>query len=189
MATNHLMIKRQVGAALAPVLEPGERIIAGTLAAEGLWPLVMWGTSVLLALAFVVISVIAGQSWPAAPFVVAAAAVSLIFRLRAPNVFVVVTSRRVVCFRMTRFVARLGPVTGTAPVTIAAAAVGRATPIGRMVTLTGLAGPNPAGAGAQLRLTVPRLWRRDLDELLTGLRAGGASVTGGASATGGQITA
>jgi hypothetical protein len=185
MATNHLMIKRQAGAALQPVLEPGEQIIAGTLAAEGLWALAMWGTSVLLALAFVVTSVVAGQSWPAAPFVIVAAAVSLTFRLRAPNVFVVVTSRRVVCFRMTRFVARLGPITGTAPVTIVRAAVGRATPIGRMVTLTG---PNPAGA-AGLRLIVPWPWRRDLDELLNGLRAVGASVTGRASVTSGQIVA
>jgi hypothetical protein len=172
-------IKLQVGPALYRVMEPGDQIIAGTWAMAGPGPwLDMLGAA--LCAPFIALGV-AGLTTGAGPgpFWVGAAPgllslVPLVMLFWRRPVFVAVTQRQLICyrlFRMTNVPARL--LFCAPPPTVRVTRMGRRMPGWRSIRYNG-----PGAEGRSLRLNVAWPWRRDLDEVLAALHARGASVAG-----------
>ena len=171
MASRRSTVKRRVGPALYQVMEPGDQIIAGTLAMSGIGPWLEM-LFILLVIALEVAGITAGTNL--APFWPGLAPLLLVVRLatRRP-VFVAVTQRQLICYRMSW---NYEPVrlSFCAPLpTVRVTSLRRPAPRWRSVRYDG-----PGAERGSLRLNVFGGWRPDLDEVLVALQAAGARVTG-----------
>ena len=174
MASRRSTVKRKVGPALYQVMEPGDQIIAGTLAMSGIGP---WLEMLFIPLALLVVALgVAGftDGTPPAPIWSGMAALLTLVRLatRRP-VFVAVTQRQLICYRMSW---NYEPVrlSFCAPLpTVRVTSLRRPAPRWRSVRYDG-----PGPEKGSLQLNVFGGWRQDLDEVLVALQAAGARVTG-----------
>jgi hypothetical protein len=173
VAVRRKTIKRTVGPALYQVMEPGDQIIAGTFASAGLGPwLDMAGfatSTVLLAVGFP--GTAPGTSpeflWYLAPNLL-----PLVMVFMRKPVFVAVTQRQLICYRLSRMDNEPARPLFCAPLlAVRVTSLGRSMPGWRSVRYDG-----PGAEGRSLRLNVHGRWRRDLDEVLAALQAQGASV-------------
>jgi len=170
-------LKRRVEPALYQVMEPGDQIVGGTLAMTGS---MTWDT-VAGALAIVaVVTGTAGLIGAANPSVGLAFGVGLAslalfpLQLRRKPVFVAVTRREIICYRLSRM--RFEPVRLLFRAPLAAVQVGgarRALPGWRSFRYSG-----PGAEGRGLRLNVHWRWGQEVDEVVSALQAGGAAVEG-----------
>jgi hypothetical protein len=171
VASRRSTVKRKVGPALYQVMEPGDQIIAGTLAMSGIGP---WLEMLFLPLAILILALsLAVFSDGATPVWSGMAALLTLVRLatRRP-VFVAVTQRQLICYRMSW---NYEPVrlSFCAPLpTVRVTSLRRPAPRWRTVRYDG-----PGADKGSLRLNVFGGWRPDLDEVLAALQAAGARVT------------
>jgi hypothetical protein len=173
------IVKRRVGPALYQVMEPGDQIMAGALAITG--PSTAW--EVLLTLPALAGGVAGAANLsgnfsppqllgPVLVFVPLLIAWPLQF-WRKP-VFIAVTQRQFICYRMSRFGNEPSRLLFSAPL----AAV-RVTNLGsRMPNWGSVRYCGPGVDGRSLRLNGSRRWRKDLNEVLVALQVGGAAVDG-----------
>jgi hypothetical protein len=170
VAVRRNTVKRAVGPALYRVMEPGDQIIAGTWAVTGPTPwLEMLGAlPCVFAVAAITTDVRLEPFWQ----LVNLASLVLLF-MRRP-VFVAVTKRQLICYRLSRM--------DNAPVRLLFCApllstrvtyLGRSWPRWRSIRYDG-----PGAEGRSLRLNVAGRWRQDLDEVLAALQAQGGGVEG-----------
>lgn len=169
MAVRRSTVKRTVGPALYRVMEPGDQIIAGTWAQTGpaLWLEMLGGIPFVLMVAGITTS---ATFQPFAPLFSVVLPLVLVF-VRKP-VFVAVTQRQLICYRLGRMDNAPGRLLFCAPVSAT------------RVTYLGSSGPRwkairyegPGAEGRSLRLNVGGRWRQDLDEVLAVLPAHGGSV-------------
>ena len=178
MAVRRSTIKLQVGPALYKIMEPGDQIIAGTSAmtGPGFW-LDMLGAVAGVVAAVIGVRLAGIMTGPIPGLVVAGAAPGLLSAVvsscRKP-VFVAVTQRQLICYRMSRMTNRPARMLFCAPlVAVRVTCLGRRTPLWRAIRYDG-----PGAEGRSMRLNVVWLWRHDLDEALAALHARGASVAG-----------
>ena len=171
MAVRRNTVKRTVGPALYRVMEPGDRILAGTWAVAGPAP---WLDMLIAvpALAFVLTGITTGATVGPVGELVNLAPLVLLFWRRP--VFVAVTQRQLICYRLSRM--------NNAPVRLLFCApllstrvtyLGRSWPRWRSIRYDG-----PGAEGRSLRLNVSGRWRQDLDEVLAALQAQGGRVEG-----------
>jgi len=176
------IVKRRAGAALYEVMEPGDQIMAGTLAMTG--PSALW--ELLLAL-----PALAGGVAGAAnlfgdlslPLLISPVLVFVPFLLAWPlqlsrrPVFVAVTQRQFICYGLSRFGNEPSRLLFSAPLeAVRTTVLGRRMPNWRAVRYRG-----PGAEGRGLRFNVKGRWRRDLTDVLAALQAGGAAVHGAPS--------
>jgi hypothetical protein len=171
MSVRRNTIKREVGPALYSVMEPGDQIVAGTWAAAGIGP---WldVVAAMLVVAFALVGVKLGDGPTWATF-----GVILLPLLRVGTrrpVFVAVTQRQLICYRLSRVTNSPGRLLFCAALpAVRVTSLRRTVPGWRSIRYDG------PGAGERgLRLNVPGSWRQDLDEVLPALNALGASVSG-----------
>lgn len=181
MAVRRSTIKLAVGPALYNVMEPGDQIIAGTWAMAGPGPwldllgAVVGVAGVALAAGLAGIKTGAGLG---ALMAVAPTLVSAVMQFRRWPVFMAVTQRQLICYRLSRTKnapARL--LFCAPPVTVRMTRLRRTMPGSKPIRYDG-----PGAEGRSLQLNVAWPWRRDLDEVLAALQAQGASVAGPPSA-------
>jgi len=160
-------------------MEPGDQIMAGALAITG--PSNAW--DLLLALpALGAITAGAeglfgsfsppqqlGPGLVFTPFLLA-----LPLQLRRKPVFVAVTQRQFICYRMSSLGNEPSRLLFSAPL----AAVRVTFLPGRMPGWRAIRYDGPGADGRSLRFNVSGRWRRDLNEVLAALQAGGAAVDG-----------
>jgi hypothetical protein len=171
VAVRRTTIKREVGPALGKVIEPGDQIVAGTwaMAGPGLW-LDMLG--ILPFFAAGVAGITAGASPGVWGFL--SALLSLISVFGRRPVFVAVTERQLICYRLSRMTNDPDRLLFRAPLL----AVRVTCPGGSGPRRTSIRYDGPGAGERGLRLSVTGSWRRDLDEVLAALHARGASVAG-----------
>jgi hypothetical protein len=175
------VVKRRVGGALYQVMEPGDQILAGALAMTG--PSPAW--DLLLALPVLVgagagAEGLFGSSSP--PQLLGPVFVFLPFLLAWPlqlsrkRVFVAVTQRQLICYRMSGLGNEPSRLLFSAPL----AAVRMTRLDGRVPNWRAVrySGPGPGADGSGLRLNFSNRWRSDLNEVLAALQVGGAAVDG-----------
>lgn len=171
-------IKGRVGPALYSVMEPGDDIVAGMMTEAGPRP----GLDMLAALVAIGIgmggwfdlfgpglspsarAVLGIVSFAAGPWPV----ITLVVR---KPVFVAVTQRELMCYRMSRF--------DHAPVRLlfrAPPACVRITGSGRRGLWSSVRYSGPGARNRGLRLNIVWYWRQDLHEVLTALLLAGAAV-------------
>ena len=170
MAVRRNTVKRTVGPALYRVMEPGDQIIAGTWAVTGPTPwLEMLGTvATVLAVAGIT------TDMTLEPFreLVTLAPLVLLFWRRP--VFVAVTQRQLICYRLSRMNNAPDRLLFCAPLpSTRMTYLGRSAPRWRSIRYDG-----PGAESRGLRLNVAGRWRQDLDEVLAALQAQGGSVEG-----------
>lgn len=171
MAVRRSTIKREVGPALGKVMEPGDQIVAGTWAVAGPGPwLDMLATVPFLA--FGAFGITTGASPGAWGFLPALLSVVLPFRRRP--VFVAVTERQFICYRLSWMTNDPVRMLFRAPL-LAVRVTGQGR---RWPQQTSIRYDGPGAEERGLRLNVTGRWRRDLDEVLAALHARGASVAG-----------
>jgi hypothetical protein len=173
VAVRRTTIKLRVAPALERVVEPGDRVIAGMSAMTGPAPLLDLAVGLpVIVLSFVgigartdVIALWGGlASW--------LLSTALLFSRRP--VFIAVTERQLICYRLSRIGSEPTRLLFCAPlITVSMTSVGRGALRWRSVRYSG-----PGAEGPSLRLNVRGRWRRDLDEVLMALHAGGAAVPG-----------
>jgi hypothetical protein len=174
MALRRATIKRRVGPALYQVMEPGDQIIAGTWASAGPGPAsdLLAGVAGTVFFAFLSVDVFSHPYGSSSVTIVGPSLLPLLLQLLRRPVFIAVTQRQLICYRMSRMSNQPSRLLFSAPV----AAV-------RMTRLPARApywksarylGPGTDGRG--LRLNVNGRWRQDLNEVLWALQAGGAVV-------------
>jgi hypothetical protein len=172
VAVRKSSIKREIGPALYKVMEPGDRVIAGTWAVAGPGPwLDLLGCVPFFA--FGTVGLVTGASpdpfWLMTPWAIL---LGLLF-WRKP-VFIAVTERQLICYRLSRTANKplrpwfCAPLL-TVRVTFLNCSLSRWTSIR-------YDGPGVEGRGLRLNLTPS--WGRDLDEVLAALHDRGASVAG-----------
>jgi hypothetical protein len=173
------IVKRRVGPALYQVTEPGDQIMAGTLATTG--PSAIWDLLLgLPVLAGTVASAtgLFGSFDPAlliGPFLVFVPfLLAWPLRLRRKPVFVAVTQRQFICYRMSRLGNEPSRLLFSAP----PAAVRLRFVNSWMLNWESVRYSGPGAGGRGLRLNVRGPWRSDLHEALAALQAGGAAVDG-----------
>jgi hypothetical protein len=180
MAHRRETVKREAGRAIYPVLGPGDQIIAGTWALTGpspAWDLlpglpaiaggVSGGLDLFSSISVPVFGVAAG-----AGVVVGSYPLTLAVQLRRRPVFIAVTQRELICYRLSRIGNEPVSLLFRAPLAaVRVTRLGSAMPRWRSVRYTG-----PGAESRGLRLNVGGRWRQDLDEVLTALQAGGAAV-------------
>jgi len=158
--------------AVRGIVQPGDRIVASTLAFRRSWPLATI-MAVVLALAFFLVAVLTRDVRVTLPLVLAFIVVNLAMQSRQKFYFVGITEHVLACHKVSRLGGRATRLLFTAPLPTAHVTVGSQTPLGWSVRCSG---PDPGGQC--LRLFVGKRSAEDLDEVLGALRAGGASVTG-----------
>jgi hypothetical protein len=177
------IVKRRVSDALYQVMEPGDQIIAGALLMTG--PSPVW--ELLLALPALAGGVAAAANLfggfsppqlisPVLVFVPFFVAWPL--QLSRKPVFVAVTQRQFICYRMSRLGNEPSRLLFGAPL----AAVRVTSRGGRVPSWRSLIYSGPEADGRRLRLNGSKRWRNDLNEVLAALQAGGAAVDGMPSA-------
>ena len=172
LAVRRNTIKREVGPALDKVMEPGDQIIAGTwaMAGPGRWLDLL---AVVPFFAFSEVAFTTGAS-PSPLWGVTPSLVPLVLLAWRRPVFVAVTERQLICYRLSRMTNEPVRLTFGAPLLAV-----RMTSLGRSVARsTSIRYDGPGAEGRSLRLTVTGRWRQDLDEVLAALHARGASVAG-----------
>ena len=126
---------------------------------------------------------------PAVPFVLAVAGITtrvtlepfwelinlalLVPLFRRRPVFVAVTQRQVICYRLSRMNNAPGRLLFCAPLLST-----RVTYLGRFLRWRSIRYDGPGAEGRSLRLNVAGRWRQDLDEVLAALLAQGGGVEG-----------
>jgi hypothetical protein len=150
-------------------MEPGEQIIAGTWAVTGPTP---W-LEMLSAVPYALVLAVAGITTSAnlVPFweLVNLASLLLLF-MRRP-VFVAVTQRQLICYRLSRMNNAPVRLLFCAPLPSTRVTTSASAPRWRSIRYDG-----PGAEGRSLRLNVAGRWRQDLDEVLAALQAQGGSV-------------
>lgn len=179
MPAHRDVVKSRVGPALYQVMEPGDQIMAGTLAITG--PSTAWDL-------LPVLPGLAGSAAGAAglfssfsfPDVAAAGLGVVPYLLALPlqfwrrPVFVAVTQRQLICYRMSRLGNEPSRLLFCAPLAgVRMTSLSGGMPPWRSVRYSG-----PGADGRSLRFNVRGRWREDLNEVLTTLQAGGAAVDG-----------
>jgi hypothetical protein len=173
LAVRRNTIKRKIGPALCKVMEPGDQIIAGTWAMAGPGPwLDMLGVVPFIAFAA------AGFTTGASPSPlwggVTPSLVPLVSLARRRPVFVAVTERQLICYRLSRMTNEPVRLMFCAPLlAVRVTSLGRSAPRSTSIRYDG-----PGAERRSLRLNVTGRWRQDLDEVLAALHARGASVAG-----------
>jgi hypothetical protein len=173
------ILKRRLGPALYQVMEPGDHIVAGTLAMTGpspAWELflalpVLIGTTAAAEGLFSSFSPpqLLGPVFVFVPFLLA-----LPLQLSRKQVFVAVTQRQLICYGMSKLGNEPSRLLFSTPLaSVRMTRLGGRMPNWRAVRYSG-----PGADGSGLRLNVSNRWRRDLNELLAALQAGGAAVDG-----------
>ena len=173
------IVKRRVGPALYQVMEPGDQIMAGASAITG--PSLAWDMFLPLpALAGGVAGAVGLFSSLSPPQMLGPVLVFVPLLFAWPlqfwrkPVFVAVTQRQFICYRMSRFGNEPSCLLFSAPL----AAV-RVTNLGsRMPNWGSVKYCGPGVDGRSLRLNGSRRWRKDLNEVLIALQVGGAAVDG-----------
>jgi hypothetical protein len=173
------VIKRRVGPALYQAMEPGDQIIAGTFAMSGYspsWdalaavPTIAGGVAGLLGL----FSNYAASPGSSVLGVGLGAFIMSSVQLQRRQVFMAVTQRQLICYRLTRVgyePTRL--LFGVPLASVRMSSLGNSALRWRSVRYSG-----PGAGDRGLRLNVHGRWRKDLDEVLAALQAGGAAVEG-----------
>jgi hypothetical protein len=174
-------VKRRVGPALYQAMEPGDQIIAGTLAISGSAP--AWDAlAALPALAGGIaggVNLFSNVSGPAfgadaSISVIFGTFLMLLFQLRRGPVFLAVTQRQLICYRLARMDNEPTRLLFCAPLAaVRMTSLRRRMPFWRSVRYSG-----PGTGDRSLRFNVQGNWRKDLDEVLAALQAGGAAVEG-----------
>jgi hypothetical protein len=173
------VVKRRVGPALYQAMEPGDQIMAGTWAMSGCSP--AWD---VLAGAPGIVSGVVGSvglfsSSTASPglALVGLGLSPLILvplQLGRRPLFIAITQRQFICYRLSRFGNEPTRLLFCAPLaSVRITSLGSGTPRWRSVRYSG-----PGAGDRNLRLNVYGHWRKDLDEVLAALQAGGAAVEG-----------
>jgi hypothetical protein len=173
VAVRRKTIKLRVAPALERVMEPGDRIIAGMSAMTGPAPLLDLAAG-LPAVAVLFVSIGARTAATALWGALASWLLSTALQFSRRPVFVAVTEHQLICFRLSRIGSEPTRLLFCAPlIAVSMISVGRGVPRWRSVRYSG-----PGAEGPSLRLNVFGRWRRDLDEVLLALHAGGATVPG-----------
>lgn len=171
-------IKGRVGPALYSVMEPGDDIVAGTMTAARSRPCL----EVLVVLAGLGIGTVElfgnlGHGLnPGARAILGAVGFGAgmapaVAQIMRKPVFVAVTQRQLICYRMSRFDhAPVRLVLRAAPTSVRITSSGH----GRLWSSVRYCGPGARKRG--LRLCTGRIWREDLDEVLAALQLAGAAV-------------
>ena len=179
MAYRRTALKRKVGPALYRVMEPGDQIVAGTWAMAG--PAPAWDAlGALPAIAAGVIGALVlfgnlSGPWSSSAVGVDLGAISFFLFplqfLRKP-VFIAVTQRQLICYRLAMMGNDPTRLLFCAPLTaVRVTRAGRGAFRWRAVRYSG-----PGAEGRSLRLNVRGRWREDLDQVLAALQVGGAGV-------------
>jgi hypothetical protein len=173
------VVKRRVGPALYQAMEPGDEIIAGTWAMSGCSP--AW--DVLAGVPGVASGVVGSvglfSNSTASPglALVGLGLSPLILvplQLGRRPLFIAVTQRQFICYRLARFGNEPTRLLFCAPLaSVRITSLGSALPRWRSVRYSG-----PGAGDRGLRLNVHGRWRKDLDEVLAALQASGAAVEG-----------
>jgi hypothetical protein len=172
VAVRRKTIKREVGPALRAVLEPGDQIVAETWAITGPGPwLDVAGAVIVMALEFAGFKFGAGAFWGSLTLVCAPLALQLMRR----SVFVAVTERELICYRLSRMTNDPDRLWFRAPLLTV-----RVTSLEPVVfsRWRSIRYDGPGADGRGLRLNVYGRWRRDLDDVLAVLHTQGASMAG-----------
>jgi hypothetical protein len=173
------VVKRRVGPALYGVMEPGDQIMAGALAMTG--PSPAWDG--LLALPALVGGIAGAEGLFGSfspPRLLGSVLVFVPFLtawplqlLRKP-LFVAVTQRQIICYRMSKLGNEPSRLLFSAPLAaVRMTLLGGRVPNWRAVRYSG-----PGADVRGLRFNISRRWRKDLGELLVALQTGGAAVDG-----------
>lgn len=171
MAVRRKAIKLQAEPALREVMEPDDEIMAGMLAMVGLPPL----TETAVGLPFIVLSfasIDAGRNILVVWITLLGSWLTLAISLRRRSVFVAVTQRQLICYRLAKFGG--GPVRPLFCTPLAAVRItgtGRRTLNWKSVRYLG-----PGAKDRGMRFYVYGSWLKDLAEVLTALETGGAAV-------------
>jgi hypothetical protein len=160
-------------------MEPGDQIMAGALAMTG--PTPAW--ELLFALPALIGGTIGaeglfssfGPPQSLGPiFVFVPFLFALPLQLSRKQVFVAVTQRQLIVYRMSKLGNEPSRLLFSTPLaSVRMTRLGSRVPNWRAVRYSG-----PGADGSGLRLNVSNRWRRDLDKILTALQAGGAAVDG-----------
>jgi hypothetical protein len=173
------IVKRRVGPALYQVMEPGDQIMAGALATTG--PSAIW--DLLLTLPVLAGTVASGVGLFGSfnppqligPFLVFVPfLLAWPLQLRRKPVFIAVTQRQFICYRMSRLGNEPSSLLFSAPL----AAVRMTSLRGRMPLWVSVRYSGPGADDHGLRLNTKSHWRKDLNKVMTALQAGGAAVDG-----------
>ncbi len=181
MPYRRTKLKRQVGPALYRVMEPGDQIVAGTWALAG--PAPAWdalGALPAIAASVIGILVLSGDlsgPWSGSGVGIALGTISFFLyplQLRRRPVFIAVTQRQLICYRLSMMGNDPTRLLFCTPLTaVRVTRTGRGAFRWRAVRYSG-----PGAEGRSLRLNVRGRWREDLDEVLGALQMGGAAVEG-----------
>jgi hypothetical protein len=172
------VVKRRVGPALYQAMEPGDEIIAGTWAMSGCSP--AW--DVLASVPSVVggavssVSLFSTAGSPGLALIGLGLSPFILVPLQIGRrpLFVAVTQRQFICYRLSRFGNEPTRLLFCAPLaSVRITSLESWAPRWRSVRYTG-----PGAGDRGLRLNVHGRWRKDLDEVLAALQAGGAAVEG-----------
>lgn len=173
------VVKRRVGPALYQAMEPGDQIIAGTWAMSGSSP--AW--DVLAAVPAVAGGVVAAANLfgyhtasPGFPLVGIGLNPFILVPLqyRRRPVFIAVTQRQLICYRLSRIGNEPTRLFFCAPLaSVRMTSLRSGIPRWRSIHYSG-----PGASDRGLRLNVYGHWRKDLDEVLTALQASEAAVDG-----------
>jgi hypothetical protein len=174
VAIRRATIKLRVGPALYRVMKPGDQIVAGTSAMAGPAP---W-LDMIVAVPYVAFSFASiGANPNFAVYCVGAGGTwlwSMAMQFRRRPVFVAVTQRQLICYRLSRMASEPTRLMFCAPLAaVRMTSAGARAPRWRSIRYSG-----PGAESRGLRFNVLGRWRQDLDEVLTALRAGGAGVEG-----------
>lgn len=162
MAVRRKTIKREVGPALRAVLEPGDQIVAETWATTGPGPwLDVVGAILVMASEFAGFKIGTAALWGG----FTAICVPLTMMIMRRPVFVAVTERELICYRLSRGTNDPDRLWFRAPLLTV-----RVTSLGPVVfsRWRSIRYDGPGVDGRGLRLNVYGRWRRDLDERTSG---------------------
>jgi len=171
-------VKRRVGPALYQVMEPGDQIIAGVLVITG--PSAAWDLFPALCAVFCGVLGSAGlfSSFSPPPIVaglgIATVLLTLPLQLRRRPLFVAVTQRQLICYRMSKLGTEPSSLLFCAPLT----AVRMTRLGGRMPHWASVRYTGPGADDQGLRFNINARWRKDLNDVMTAPQAGGAAVDG-----------
>jgi hypothetical protein len=172
VAARRDTVKSQIGPALYRAMKPGDQIVAGMRVQAGLTPQL----DLMICLPCAAFTAIAGIVGIGAGFATGLAAwfVPLVLQFGRRPVFIAVTSRELICYRVSRLDSEPGRLMFRAPLTaVRMTSSGRGALRWRSVRYSG-----PGAGQRPLRLHAAGRWREDLDQVLTALQAGGARVEG-----------
>jgi hypothetical protein len=174
MAMRRKVIKQRVGPALYQVMEPGEEIMAGLLAIEGLPPLLDLIVALPL-VTFSLASIDTGRSGFGVGVGLLGSLLTLATQFLRRPVFMAVTQRQLICYRLSRFGSEPVRLLFCAPLTaVRLTGGGHGILRWKSVRYSG-----PGAEGRPWRLNVYGNWREDLGEVMPALQVGGAAVEGG----------